>query len=98
MFLETSRYAQEKIRQIKTRNGALVSAMSLRILPETAGDEVAVAGNDRLDVMAQRHYRDPTRFWHIVDANTELEARTLLKPPGVETPNPPEVVIKVPAK
>ena len=35
---------------------------------------------DRLDVMAQRKYSDGTKFWHIADANTELEANDLVKP------------------
>jgi hypothetical protein len=39
-----------------------------------------VKGTDRLDVMAQRQYSDGTRFWHIADANTELEASKLVEP------------------
>jgi hypothetical protein len=29
--------------------------------------------------MAQRKYSDGTRFWHVADANTELEANNLVR-------------------
>ena len=32
---------------------------------------------DRLDLLAQARYGDDTRFWHIADANTALDARKL---------------------
>lgn len=97
MFSDRSRYSRQKTCQAKARDGRTVSAITLRVLPATAGNDTAVAGNDRLDVMAQRQYNDPTRFWHIADANTELEAHDLLKPPGMETPNPPQAMLKLPA-
>jgi hypothetical protein len=31
-------------------------------------------------VIAQRKYSDGTKFWHVADANTELEANDLTKP------------------
>ena len=37
------------------------------------------AENDRLDIIAQRQYNDPTWFWHIADANTDLEANNLVR-------------------
>ena len=60
----------------------------LRIPPPTPGDAYRVQDDDRLDLIANRAYDDPTRFWLIADANTELEARRLLEP-GREIGVPP---------
>jgi hypothetical protein len=32
--------------------------------------------------MSQRQYKDSTMYWHIADANTELEANNLVKKIG----------------
>ncbi len=79
MFLESSRYLNVKTVEAETNGGRKVRAVMLRRLPYVAGTPIVVKGNDRLDVMAQRKYSDPTRFWHIADANTELEANNLVK-------------------
>ena len=42
-----------------------------------SGDPHAVQSGERLDVIADSRYGDATRFWHIADANTELDSRTL---------------------
>ena len=50
------------------------------MLPFAAtGDAYTVQGTDRLDVMADRTYKDATQFWHVADANTELEANELTR-------------------
>jgi riboflavin biosynthesis pyrimidine reductase len=61
----------EKKRQVK--------AVKLRRLPYVSGTPTAIHDNDRLDVMAERRYKDATMFWHIADANTELEANRLIE-------------------
>ncbi len=95
MFLDSSRYFTVKTVEVETKNGSKVTAVMLRRLPYVSGAPTLVKGNDRLDVMAQRKYSDPTRFWHIADANTELEANDLIK----ERPQDHEVrVINVPEK
>jgi hypothetical protein len=81
MFLDNSRYARIAQVEVPTADGA-VKAVKLRRLPATNGDPAVVKGNDRLDVMALRSYDDPTRFWHIADANTELKAGDLVAEPG----------------
>jgi hypothetical protein len=53
--------------------------VALRRLPEVEGTPTLIKANDQLDVMAQRRYGDATRFWHIADANTELEANELMQ-------------------
>jgi hypothetical protein len=78
VFIDNSRYVDVKTVEVETENGRIVSAIKLRRLPHATGGPAVVKGNDRLDVMAQRHYSDGTKFWHIADANTELEANELV--------------------
>lgn len=82
MFLENSRYAKVAQVEAEKADGTKVRAVKLRRLPATAGSPIAVKGNDQLDVMAQRMTGDPTKFWRIADANSELQARDLLAPIG----------------
>ena len=77
MFLETSRYAKTPTDVVKTTDGRDVTALRLRPLPATTGIVVVVRDGDRLDVQAEARYGDSTRFWHIADANTALEAHQL---------------------
>lgn len=82
MFLENSRYARLPQVETKTIDGRTVVAVKLRRLPEVEGDPVTVEGASRLDVMAQRNFQDGTMFWHIADANSELEATELVRVVG----------------
>jgi hypothetical protein len=66
--------------QAEDRKGRKVTAIKLRRLPYVAGTPTILSGTDRLDVIAQRKYSDGTKFWHVADANTELEANDLTKP------------------
>jgi len=79
MFLKTSRY--HKLKVVETGPKA-VKAVTLRRLPPTEGSALTVKGNHRLDIIAQRHYKDPTKFWHIADANSELQANDLVEETG----------------
>ena len=78
MFIDNSRYIDVKTADVETESGRIASAIKLRRLPHAAGAPTVMKGNDRLDVMAQRQYSDGTKFWHIADANTELEANKLV--------------------
>lgn len=83
MFLPNSRYANQKTVTVKARDGREVEAVSLRRLPNTSGSiPYEVRGHDKLDMMADRQYGDGTMFWHIADANTELQANELVRVPG----------------
>jgi hypothetical protein len=82
MFLENSRYAGVPTVEVDLPDGRKITAVKLRRLPPTTGEPRVIIGNDRLDVMAHRKYADGTRFWHIADANSELQANDLLQPPG----------------
>ncbi len=82
MFLESSRYYKVETVEVVLKDGRTVKAVKLRRLPEITGTPTVVKANDRLDIMAQRQYNDPTRFWHIADANTELQANDLMAETG----------------
>ena len=82
MFLENSRYFKVRTADATDENGREIKAVTLRRLPYVAGKPVVVKGNDRLDVMAERRFKDATQFWHIADANTELEANKLVEEAG----------------
>ena len=79
MFLKNSRYFGLDSVKAVNRAGAEVAAVKLRPLPATVGDPVSVQAHDQLDASSEQRYADATRYWHIADANTELEARTLLQ-------------------
>ncbi len=78
MFSDQSRYAKTPRDTVKSADGRDVAALRLRRLPPTQGTSQEVHDGDRLDLMAQRQFGDSTRFWHIADANTRLEANQLV--------------------
>ena len=84
MFLKNSRYAAVPVvgAAAPGGDGGEVTVVTLRPLPATAGEPSAVRGHDQLDAMSEARYRDATRYWHIADANTELEAAELTREPG----------------
>ena len=82
MFLKNSRYHGLPTVTAKDRAGTEVAAVKLRRLPIPAGDPVTVRAHDQLDTLSEQRYTDATRYWHIADANSELEATSLLQPTG----------------
>jgi hypothetical protein len=88
-FLPSSRYAQLATVDVPAPKGRVATIIKLRRLPATDGDLTVIQLHDRLDVLAHEHYNDSTEFWHIADANSELDAAELAVPNNT---------IKVPAK
>lgn len=82
MFLPNSRYAKVPTVTARLATGEEVVALKLRALPPTSGVTTVVASADRLDVLSLQSYKDGTKFWHIADANTALDSRTLVERPG----------------
>lgn len=100
MFKESSRYAKQKTVEVELENGRSASAVTLRKIPPTDGVPTQVKATDRLDVIALRKYKDSTKFWHVADANTELQANDLVKtePRGNPLVSEPARSILVPEK
>ncbi len=82
MFLKNSRYFGLPTVTASNRAGSEVAAVKLRPLPGTTGEQVSVRAHEQLDAISEQRYGDATRYWHIADANTELEARRLLQVTG----------------
>jgi len=82
MFNNNSRYYGLEAVTVTDERGDTIRAVQLRRLPGTTGIPLLVKGGDQLDVMSERRYKDGTRFWHVADANTELEANTLVETDG----------------
>lgn len=98
MFLENSRYFNQPTMQRKLRDGRTVTLVQPRLLPSPEGVATSLQANDRLDILALRQYQDGTRFWHIADANSELDARVLTEKQEVSAAAPLVPVILVPQK
>jgi len=83
MFVESSRYYRVRQREVPTRRGKTVTVVALRRTPvPPSSSSVTIKANTELDRMAYQRYDDGTRYWHIADANTELEARDLTAETG----------------
>ena len=88
MFLANSRYVNVATVETKTSTGETVVALKLRRLTPVSGDAQTVQSGDRLDLIAQTVVNDATQFWHVADANTALDGRTLVETVG-DTVNVP---------
>ena len=86
MFDANSRYVKIPVVEVETAAGKNGNAVKLRRLPYTPGNLTEVKGTDRLDIMAHRKFADGTKFWHVADANTQVEANDLVE--NVRSENP----------
>lgn len=82
MFLANSRYAKVATVATTSSTGEKVVALKLRRLTPVSGEPQMVVSGDRLDLIAQARYGDATQFWHVADANSALDGRTLVEHPG----------------
>jgi len=82
MFLANSRYSKVATVETTTSTGEVVTALKLRRLTPAAGEPQMVQAGDRLDLLAHARTSDATQFWHVADANTALDGRTLVETPG----------------
>ncbi|MGZ5205598.1 MAG: hypothetical protein ACXWCV_09675 [Caldimonas sp.] len=84
MFLKNSRYAGlPTVAARGPRSDGSIVVVKLRPLPDTPGDPTAIRAHDQLDAMSETLYAgDATRYWHIADANSELEAAELTRTTG----------------
>jgi len=82
MFLPNSRYVKVAVVETTTSTGETVTALKLRHLTPVNGEPQQVQSGDRLDLFAQARTGDATQFWHVADANTALDGRTLVETPG----------------
>ncbi|MFT3692973.1 MAG: hypothetical protein QM831_07520 [Kofleriaceae bacterium] len=79
-FLPSSRYAKLATVDVPAPNGKVATIVKLRRLPATDGDLTVIQAHDRIDVLSHERYGDSSEFWHIADANTELDQAELCVP------------------
>ena len=84
MFAKGSRYEAVPTISVPEPHGSggEVTVVKLRQLESPAAEGVTVLSHDQLDAMSETRYGDATRYWHIADANSELEAAELVRQPG----------------
>jgi hypothetical protein len=82
MFLSNSRYFSVPTVETTGSDGVPIVTLKMRPLQPTSGQPYSVKDRDQLDHFAVDKYGDPTRFWHIADANTEFDSRDLLRETG----------------
>lgn len=85
-----SRYRGTGTRVISDPTGQPFEILALRTIPPTGGVyRVTAVEGDRLDLLAHRFYRDPTRFWTLCDAADHLDPFDLVAP-GEQVLIPPD--------
>lgn len=82
MFLANSRYVAVPTVTTTTATGETVVALKLRRPAAVGGTPHVVEQDERLDLHAHAIAADATQFWHVADANTALDGRTLVAVPG----------------
>jgi nucleoid-associated protein YgaU len=83
MFTKQSRYRNVEDAFLIDEQGKEVRYKKARLIAEAKGALGHVmAKEDRLDLVAQRYYQDPERYWRIVDANRVLAPEELESEPG----------------
>ncbi|MGH9361767.1 MAG: hypothetical protein ACRD2T_07600 [Thermoanaerobaculia bacterium] len=69
-----SRYAKTPVRTVVDARREELAVFELREIPPTTGVLRLIAtAVDRLDLLAHRFYRDPTKFWRLCDASDDLD-------------------------
>ncbi len=90
MIGRRSRYARTAVITVDDARSGTHPLLDLRVAPDTtAALQFTPTDSDRLDLLAWEFYRDPTRFWRICDATSQLDPFDVLAP-GEPTPIPPD--------
>lgn len=90
MIDKTSRYAATPTCTAKDASGESLELLEIRSIPRIA--EVFVhtpTEGERLDLLAERYYRDPRRFWKLCDSSDVMDPLDVLLP-GQPIRVPPE--------
>jgi len=90
MIDRKSRYTSTPVLTAQDGRGGTHPLLDLRETPLATGVlQLTPTDSDRLDLLAFRFYRDPTRFWRICDASPELDPLDVVAP-GEPMPIPPD--------
>jgi hypothetical protein len=84
VFFKGSRYENVPTREITDATGRTIRYKATRFISDTRAIEGhRVTADERLDHIAWQHFRDPERFWRIVDANRGIWPDDLLEPGAI---------------
>lgn len=73
MFAKNSRYARLSVSSPVIASGERLRGTNLRVNPAVDGMfQHTVQRRDRLDLLALKYYREPTKWWQICDANPQF--------------------------
>ena len=76
-----SRYAATPTLEVPAPDGGSDEMLDIRTIPSVpAVFAVTPIDTDRLDLLADRYYRDPLKFWRICDAAPEMDPFDALVP------------------
>jgi hypothetical protein len=90
MFFDGSRYQKVENYLFRRRDGSEVSLRKKRSIPSPGARLIhTVQEGERTDILGQRYYRDPLKFWKLADGNEELNPERLLSEPGTKILVPP---------
>lgn len=90
MIDRKSRYHGLPTLPVSDSTGETQELLDLREIPPTRGVlRLTPTDTDRLDLLAWRYYRDPTRFWRMCDASGHLDPFDVVVP-GVPFVIPPD--------
>ena len=90
MIDRKSRYARTPVITVDDARSGTHPLLDLRVAPDTPATlQITPTDSDRLDLLAWRFYREPTRFWRICDATSEVDPVEVLAP-GEPLPIPPD--------
>lgn len=90
MIERKSRYKSTPVLTVNDGRGGTQPLLDLRETPTTTAVlQFTPTDSDRLDLLASRYYRDPTRFWRICDASSRLDPFDVVAP-GEPMPIPPD--------
>jgi hypothetical protein len=90
MFFRGSRYADVGEDEIIDGRGRVIRFKKIRLITTPPGQMVhTVNQGERLDHLAHRYFRNPERFWRILDANQALWPDDLVSEVGRKILIPP---------
>ena len=81
MIDKTSRYAKVETLVTTDAHGREIKALEPRAIPTTTGIYYHTpTGEERLDHIAQRFFRDPKKFWKVADASDIMDPFDIIVP------------------
>lgn len=90
MFFKGSRYEKVDDYSCKRIDGSEVVLKKKRPIPESKARLIhTVQEGERTDLIANRYYRDPLKFWMLADGNSKMNPEGLMEVPGERLLVPP---------